>query len=87
MLQNLAARGIVKSQKKKLLWRWCRPLMSKISLSFSPETYWLHLVLRGKGFATVEEVETAWQEALNNLKLQHFHRCFSAKKRLDKCTA
>jgi len=43
--------------------------------------------LKGKRFATVEEVKTALQEALNNIKLQQFQRCFIQwEKRLDKCT-
>jgi len=33
--------------------------------------------LKGKRFATVEEVKTASQEALNNIKLQQFQRCFT----------
>jgi hypothetical protein len=33
--------------------------------------------LKGKRFATVEEVKTASQEALNNIKLQHIQRCFT----------
>ena len=41
--------------------------------------------LKGKSFATVEEVKTASQEALNNIKLQHFQRCFTQwEERLDK---
>jgi len=49
MLQKLAASlASLSSLRKGLLWRWCRPLMSKVSLSvfqvISPETYWLHLV-------------------------------------------
>jgi len=32
--------------------------------------------LKGKRF-TVEEVKTASQEALNNIKLQQFHRCLT----------
>jgi hypothetical protein len=44
--------------------------------------------LKGKRFATMEEVKTASQEALNNIKLQHFQRCFTQwEKRLDKCIA
>jgi len=44
--------------------------------------------LKGKRFATVEEVKTALQEALNNIKLQQFQRCFTQlEKRLDKCIA
>jgi len=44
--------------------------------------------LKGKRFATVEEVKTASQEALNNIKLQQFQRCFTQwEKRLDKCIA
>jgi len=36
----------------------------------------------------VEEVKIASQEALNNIKLQQFQRCFTPwGKRLDKCTA
>ena len=43
--------------------------------------------LKGNRFATVEEVKTASQEALN-IKLQHFQRCFTQwEKRLDKCIA
>ena len=33
--------------------------------------------LKGKRFATVEEVKTASQEALSNIKLQQFQRCFT----------
>jgi len=33
--------------------------------------------LKGKRFATMEEVKTASQEALNNIKLQQFQRCFT----------
>jgi hypothetical protein len=34
----------------------------------------------------MEEVKTASQEALSNIKLQQFHRCFKQwEKRLDKC--
>jgi hypothetical protein len=33
--------------------------------------------LQGKRFDTVEEVKTTSQEALNNNKLQQFHRCFT----------
>ena len=33
--------------------------------------------LKGKRFATVEEVKTASQEALNKIKLQHLKRCFT----------
>jgi hypothetical protein len=44
--------------------------------------------LKGKRFATVEKVKTASQEALNNIKLQQFHRCFTQwEKRLEKCIA
>jgi hypothetical protein len=44
--------------------------------------------LKGKRFATVEEVKTASQEALNTIKLQHFQRWFTQwEKRLDKCIA
>jgi len=44
--------------------------------------------LKGKRFATVEEVKTDSQEALNNIKLQQFQRCFTQwEKRLDKCIA
>jgi len=44
--------------------------------------------LKGKGFATVEEVKTASQEALNNIMLQQFQRCFTQwEKRLDNCIA
>ena len=44
--------------------------------------------LKGKRFANVEKVKTASQEALNNIKLQQFQRCFTQwEKRLDKCTA
>jgi len=44
--------------------------------------------LKGKRFATVEEVNTASQKALNNIKLQQFQRCFTQwEKRLDKCIA
>ena len=44
--------------------------------------------LKGKRYATVEEVKTASQEALNNIKLQQFQRCFTQwEKRLDKCIA
>ena len=43
--------------------------------------------LKGQRFATVE-VKTALQEALNNIKLQQFQRCFTRwEKRLDKCIA
>jgi hypothetical protein len=44
--------------------------------------------LKGKRFTTVEEVKTASQEALNNIKLQQFQRCFTQwDKILDKCIA
>jgi len=44
--------------------------------------------LKGKRFDNVEEVKTASQEALNNIKLQQFQRCFTQwEKRLDKCIA
>jgi len=44
--------------------------------------------LKGKRFATMEEVKTASQEALNIIKLQQFQRCFTQwEKRLDKCIA
>jgi len=44
--------------------------------------------LKGKRFATVEEVKTASQEALNSIKLQQFQKCFTQWEiRLDKCTA
>jgi len=44
--------------------------------------------LKGKRFAPVEEVKTASQEALNNIKLQQFQRCFTQwEKRLDRCSA
>jgi len=44
--------------------------------------------LKGKRFATVEEVKTASQEALNNIKLQHFQRFFThCEKILNKCIA
>jgi len=44
--------------------------------------------LKGNRFATMQEVKTASQEALNNIKLQHFQRCFTQwEKRLDKCIA
>jgi hypothetical protein len=33
--------------------------------------------LKRKRFATVEEVKTASQKALNNIKLQQFRRCFT----------
>jgi len=43
--------------------------------------------LKGKRFATLEEVKTASQEALN-IMLQQFQRCFTQwEKRLDKCIA
>ena len=44
--------------------------------------------LKGQRFATVDEVKTASQEALNNIKLQQFRRCFTQwEKRLDRCIA
>jgi hypothetical protein len=44
--------------------------------------------MKGKKFATVEQVKTASQEALNSIKLQRFQRCFTQwEKRLDKCIA
>jgi len=44
--------------------------------------------LKGKRFATVEEVKTASQEARNKIKLHQFQRCFTQwEKRLDKCIA
>jgi len=44
--------------------------------------------LKGKRFATVEEVKTASQKALNNIKPQQFQRCFTQwEKILDKCIA
>ena len=44
--------------------------------------------LKGKRFATVEEMKTASEEALNNIKLHQFQRCFTQwEKRLDKCIA
>ena len=43
---------------------------------------------KGKRFPTVEEMKTAPQEALNNIKLQQFQICFTQwEKRLDKCIA
>ena len=49
MLQKLAAQlGSLSSLRRGLLWRLCRPLMSKVSLSvfevINPETYGLPLV-------------------------------------------
>jgi len=38
-------------------------------------------ILKGKRFATVEEVKTASQEPLNNIKLQQFQRCFTVGKK------
>jgi len=44
--------------------------------------------LKGKRFTTMEEVKTALQKALNNIKLQQFQRCFTQwEKRLVKCIA
>ena len=44
--------------------------------------------LKGNRFATVQEVKTDSQEALNNIKFQHFQRCFTQwEQRLDKCIA
>jgi len=44
--------------------------------------------LNGKRVATVEEVKTASQEALKNIKLQQFRRCFTQwEKILDKSIA
>jgi len=44
--------------------------------------------LKGQRFATVEEVKTASQETLNNVKLLQFQRSFTQwEKRLDKCIA
>jgi len=44
--------------------------------------------LKRKRFATVEQVKTASQEALNNIKLQQFQRCFTQwEKRLGNCIA
>jgi len=44
--------------------------------------------LKGKRFANVEEVKTASQESLNNIKLQQFQRCCTQwGKRLDRCNA
>ena len=41
--------------------------------------------LKGNRFATVQEVKTDSQEALNNIKLQHFQRTFTQwEKRLDR---
>jgi hypothetical protein len=37
--------------------------------------------LKGKRFATVEEVKTASQEALNSIMFQQFHRCFTKWKK------
>jgi len=60
------------------------------SLDLAPCDFFLFLTmkktLKGKRFATMEEVKTASQEALNNIKLQQFQRCFTQwEKRLDKC--
>ena len=44
--------------------------------------------LKGRRFANLEEVKTASQKALNNIKLHQFQRCFTQwEKRLDKCIA
>jgi len=44
--------------------------------------------LKGKRFATVEEMKTASQEAIKNINLQQFQRCLTQwGKRLDKCIA
>jgi len=44
--------------------------------------------LKGKRFATMEEVKTASLEALNTIKLQQFKRRFTKwEKRFDKCIA
>jgi hypothetical protein len=44
--------------------------------------------LKGKRFATVEEVKTASQEALNSIMFRQFQRCFTKwEKILDKCIA
>ena len=58
----------------------------------APSDFFLFLTmkkkLKGKRFATVEEVKTASQEAFNNINLQQFQRCFTHwEKRLDKCIA
>jgi len=42
--------------------------------------------LKGKRFATMEEVKTASQEALNNIKLQQFQRCFTQWGKKGKCS-
>jgi len=40
--------------------------------------------LKGKRFATVEEVKTVSQEAQNNMKLQQYQRCLTlCEKKLD----
>jgi len=62
------------------------------SLDLAPCDFFLFLTmkktLKGNRFATMEEVKTASQEALNNIKLQRFQRCFMQwEKRLDKCIA
>jgi len=45
-------------------------------------------ILKGKRFATMEAVKTVSQEALNNIKLQQFQRCFTQwEQRLNKCIA
>jgi hypothetical protein len=42
--------------------------------------------LKGKRFATVEEVKSALQEILSNISLRQFQRCFTQwEKRLNKC--
>jgi hypothetical protein len=37
--------------------------------------------LKGKRFATVEEVKTAWQEALDSIMFRQFQRCFTVGKK------
>jgi len=60
------------------------------SLALAPRDFFLFLTmkktLKGKRLATVEEVKTASQKALN-IKLQQFQRCFTQWERLDKCIA
>jgi len=68
---------------------------SPLSLFTGPSPLWFLFIpdnkkktLKGKRSATVEEVQTASQEAPNNIKLQQFQRCFTQwEKRLDKCIA
>ena len=49
---------------------------------------WMKKVLKGKHFASVEEVKQKTAEALKGLKINEFKNCFEQwKKCLDRCIA